>query len=190
MKRTFTLFAALIAFVCTVSAQRVVVYQGDSVAASYDASKVDSIVFQKTVTFTCWIDSVCSERWEETAVDLGNGTYRFDNFMNAGYPLLFNIDPTDSTLTISFPDGVLYPYEVSYGTLLYWYTEADDTYHSLYPYGKDASTYLTDLVLLNGASYNKYFPSRKYGYFYVEEAQTNTMTAPAYWQWFCFTIKE
>jgi hypothetical protein len=195
MKKIVFFFALLLGFVCSANAQRVLIYQGDSIAASYNASAVDSIVFApaeaKKVNFTFWMASVCTDKWQETAVDMGDGVYRFDNFMNGGHTLLMTIDPNDSTLTLSLPDTTaLYTSTETYGTVYYWYTEANDTYPCLYPYGKDASTYLTYFSILNSTSYSKYQPSKKYGYFYAQSVQTNTMTDPTYWVYVLFTKDE
>ncbi len=81
----------------------------------------------------------------------------------------------------------LYQEASDYGTYIYWYT---DDYVHLYPYGKDSAVDVTDFVILNGASYNGYYPASKYGYFYLVEFQTSTMDSPATWCYFCFQIKE
>ena len=137
------------------------------------------------VKIKCWIAQQLTEPWEETALDLGGGTYRITDFMHSGYALILNV--SNGVLDVSVPaDSPLYQDAASYGTLIYWFT---DDYVHLYPYGKD-SVDVTDFVILNGASYNMYYPQSKNGYFYLMEFQTSTMANPASWCYFCFKIEK
>lgn len=144
------------------------------------------IAFPSHVKFTCWINGLLSTRWTEDALDLGNGSYRISDFMNSGYAL--NISVTDGNLNITVPgNSLLYQEGTSYGNLIYWFV---DDWVPLYPYGKDADTYITDFCILNGDNFKGYSPDNHYGWFYLEEVQTNKMADVVYWQYFSFTIDE
>lgn len=138
------------------------------------------------VKISCWITGYLDTKWEETALDLGNGDYRITDFMHSGYGL--NINVADGVLTVSVPsDSPLYQEESDYGTYIYWYV---DDYVHLFPYGTDGGVEVTDFAILNGPSYNGYYTTNKYGYFYCTEFQTTEMSSPAYWCWFSFQIQD
>lgn len=145
-----------------------------------------TISILKYVKFTCWINGLLTTRWTEKAIDLGDGSYLFSDFMNSGYELMFTIKGSEFNITVP-GNSPLYQEGTSYGNLIYWY---DDDWVNLYPYGKDADVYIKDFCILNGNGYKKYDPSTKFGWFSLEEVQTNTMADLVNWVYFCFTLDE
>lgn len=145
-----------------------------------------TISILKYAKFTCWINGLLTTRWTEKAIDLGDGSYLFSDFMNSGYELMFTIKDGEFNITVP-GNSPLYQEGISYGSLIYWYV---DDWVPLYPYGKDADVYIKDFCILNGNGYKKYDSSTKFGWFYLEDVQTNTMADLVNWVYFCFTLDE
>jgi hypothetical protein len=145
-----------------------------------------TISYPKHVTFTCWINGLLTDRWTEDALSLGDGAYLISDFMHSGYALNISVKNGDLNITVH-GNSELYQESASYGNLIYWYV---DDWVTLYPYGKDADTYIKQFCILNGEGYKKYTADTKFGWFYLEEVQTNTMADAVNWLYFCFTIND